>query len=95
MHACDTRYWGCGAWNTAHHNCFSDMDPGIPDGSWMNFLFQDDASHYLNFSSNVVFVAPPPFVKSGSVLSCFTLLYSLIQSCTLPHHHEVNVNSGA
>ena len=54
MHACDTRYWGCGAWNTAHHNCFSDMDPGIPDGSWMNFLFQDDASHYLNFSSNVV-----------------------------------------
>ena len=30
------------------------MDPGVPDGSWLNFLFQDDAAHYLNFSSNVV-----------------------------------------
>eukprot|EP00937_MAST-01D_sp_MAST-1D-sp2_P000988 g988.t1 len=47
-------YWGTGAWNTAHHNCFSDMDPGVPNGSWMNYLFQDDAAHYLNFSSNVV-----------------------------------------
>lgn len=34
-----------GANNVAHHNCFSDMDPGILDGSWMNFLFQDDAAH--------------------------------------------------
>ena len=24
-------YWGVGAFNTAHHNCFSDMDPGIPE----------------------------------------------------------------
>lgn len=38
-----------------HHNCFSDLDPGLLDGSWMNFLFQDDASHYLNFSSNIIF----------------------------------------
>jgi hypothetical protein len=33
-------YWGVGANNSAHHNCFSDMDPGVLDGSWMNFLFQ-------------------------------------------------------
>ena len=32
--------WGVGAFNSAHHNCFSDMDPGIPFGGWMNFLFQ-------------------------------------------------------
>ena len=25
-------YWGVGAFNTAHHNCFSDMDPGVLDG---------------------------------------------------------------
>jgi len=48
-------YWGVGAFNSAHHNCFSDMDPGVLDGSWMNFLFQDDAAHYLNFSSNIVY----------------------------------------
>ena len=48
-------YWGVGAWNTAHHNCFSDMDPGIPEGAWMNFLFQDDFANYLNFSSNILF----------------------------------------
>ena len=47
--------WGVGVNNTAHHNCISDMDPGNLDGSWMNFLFQDDASHYTNFSSNIVF----------------------------------------
>ena len=43
-------YWGVGAWNTAHQNCFSDMDPGIPTGAWLNFLFQDDFANYLNFS---------------------------------------------
>jgi hypothetical protein len=37
---CSFPDWGCGAWNTAHHNCFSDMDPGMPEGAWMNFLFQ-------------------------------------------------------
>ena len=26
-------FWGVGAFNTAHHNCFSDMDPGIPEGA--------------------------------------------------------------
>ena len=26
-------FWGVGAFNTAHHNCFSDMDPGIPAGA--------------------------------------------------------------
>jgi hypothetical protein len=48
-------YWGVGAWNTAHHNCFSDMDPGLLGGGWLNFLFQDDAAHYLNHSSNILF----------------------------------------
>jgi hypothetical protein len=33
-------YWGVGAFNTAHHNCFSDMDPGILEGGWLNYLFQ-------------------------------------------------------
>lgn len=48
-------YWGVGPFNTAHHNCFSDMDPGILKGGWLNFLFQDDAAHYLNFSSNIIY----------------------------------------
>ena len=47
-------YWGVGAFNTAHHNCFSDMDPGLLEGGWLNFLFQDDAAHYLNHSSNIL-----------------------------------------
>ena len=47
-------YWGVGAFNSAHHNCFTDMDPGILAGGWLNFLFQDDAAHYLNFSSNIL-----------------------------------------
>eukprot|EP01048_Picozoa_sp_COSAG05_P006790 COSAG05_NODE_458_length_9621_cov_5.309914_2_plen_897_part_00 len=38
-------WWGTGAWNTAHHNCLSDMDPGILSGDWMNFFFMDDAVH--------------------------------------------------
>ena len=48
-------YWGVGPFNTAHHNCFSDLDPGILKGGWLNYLFQDDAAHYLNFSSNIVY----------------------------------------
>ena len=35
-------------------NCFSDMDPGLLEGGWLNFLFQDDAAHYLNHSSNIL-----------------------------------------
>ena len=35
-------YWGVGRSNTAHSNCISDMDPAIPDGAWLNILFQDD-----------------------------------------------------
>ena len=41
--------------NTAHTNCFSDLDTGLLDGSYLNFLFQDDGSHFVNFSSNIVF----------------------------------------
>ena len=48
-------FWGVGVNNSVHHNCVADMDPGNLDGSWMNFMFQDDASHYLNFSHNIVF----------------------------------------
>ena len=36
--------WGVGADNTFHTNSVSDCDSGGVDGSWMNFLFQDDAS---------------------------------------------------
>lgn len=47
--------WGVGVGNIFHTNAISDCDSGGVDGSWMNFLFQDDASHYLNHSSNIVF----------------------------------------
>ena len=47
--------WGVGVGNTFHTNSVSDCDSGGVDGSWMNFLFQDDASHWMNHSSNVVF----------------------------------------
>ena len=47
--------WGVGVGNVVHSNAVSDCDSGGVDGSWMNFLFQDDASHWLNHSSNVVF----------------------------------------
>ena len=30
------------------------MDPGLLQGGWLNFLFQDDAAHYLNHSSNIL-----------------------------------------
>lgn len=41
--------------NSAHTNCFHDLDQGNLDGSYMNFLFQDDGSHFVNFSSNLLF----------------------------------------
>lgn len=47
--------WGVGAGNVVHTNAVSDLDSGGVDGSWMNMLFADDASHWLNMSSNVVF----------------------------------------
>jgi len=31
------------------------MDPGLLGGGWLNFLFQDDAAHYLNHSSNILY----------------------------------------
>ncbi len=36
--------WGVGSGNTYHTNAVSDCDSGGVDGSWMNFMFQDDAS---------------------------------------------------
>jgi hypothetical protein len=36
--------WGIGSGNTYHTNSISDCDSGGVDGSWMNFMFQDDAS---------------------------------------------------
>ena len=47
--------WGVGVDNTIHTNGVSDLDSGGVDGSWMNMLFADDASHWLNMSSNVLF----------------------------------------
>ena len=47
--------WGVGVNNTFHTNALSDMDSGGVDGSWMNFMFSDDASHFENFSSNLLF----------------------------------------
>ena len=47
--------WGIGVNNTWHTNALSDMDSGGADGSWMNFMFSDDASHWQNMSSNVLF----------------------------------------
>eukprot|EP00054_Salpingoeca_dolichothecata_P010827 m.60181 g.60181 ORF g.60181 m.60181 type:complete len:974 (+) comp19167_c0_seq2:54-2975(+) len=47
--------WGVGANNTITMNAFSDMDSGAMDGSWMNFLFADDASHFLTWTKNIVF----------------------------------------
>ena len=39
--------WGIGAHNVVHTNSLSDCDSGCVDGSWMNFLYQDDASHWM------------------------------------------------
>lgn len=80
-------YWGVGAWNTAHHNCFSDMDPGVLDGSWMNFLFQDDGSNYLNFSSNIVFeVKGSGWEEAGMMKSVGSVFeHSIIADSTLGH----------
>jgi hypothetical protein len=47
--------WGVGVNNTFHTNALSDMDSGGVDGSWMNFMFSDDASHWENFSSNILY----------------------------------------
>eukprot|EP00040_Diaphanoeca_grandis_P033815 m.207986 g.207986 ORF g.207986 m.207986 type:complete len:1066 (+) comp32998_c0_seq1:2-3199(+) len=80
-------YWGVGAFNTAHHNCFSDMDPGVLDGSWMNFLFQDDASHYLNFSSNIVFEMKGAGSEEGGMIKSVGSIFenSVIADSTLGH----------
>ena len=66
--------WGIGAPNVVHTNSVSDCDSGGVDGSWMNFLFQDDASHWLNHSSNVVFnVAGKGSEEGGMIKSIFSV----------------------
>lgn len=80
-------YWGTGVNNTAHHNCFSDMDPGILDGSWMNFLFQDDASHYLNFSSNILFEVKGQGAEEAGMIKSIGSIFenSIIADSVLSH----------
>jgi hypothetical protein len=46
-------YWGVGVGNTAHHNCFSDLDPGILKGGWLYVL-----DSRITTSTRVVYVAP-------------------------------------
>jgi hypothetical protein len=66
--------WGVGVGNVVHTNAVSDADSGGVDGSWMNFLFQDDASHWLNHSSNVVFnVAGKGAEEGGMIKSIFSV----------------------
>ena len=66
--------WGVGRGNVLHSNAVSDCDSGGVDGSWMNFLFQDDASHWLNHSSNVVFnVAGKGSEEGGMIKSVFSV----------------------
>ena len=66
--------WGVGVRNVFHTNAVSDCDSGGVDGSWMNFLFQDDASNWLNHSSNVVFnVAGKGSEEGGLIKSVFSV----------------------
>eukprot|EP01049_Picozoa_sp_SAG25_P007390 SAG25_NODE_600_length_6634_cov_5.554093_5_plen_267_part_00 len=80
-------YWGVGAWNTAHHNCFSDMDPGIPEGGWMNFLFQDDFANYLNFSSNILFELHGAGSQEAGMIKSVGSVFenTIIADCSLGH----------
>lgn len=62
--------WGVGVGNNYHTNAISDCDSGGVDGSWMNFLFQDDASHWMNMSSNILFnVAGKGSEEAGMIKS--------------------------
>ena len=66
--------WGIGVGNVVHTNAISDCDSGGVDGSWMNFLFQDDSSHWLNHSSNVVFnVCGKGSEEGGMIKSIFSV----------------------
>ena len=60
--------WGVGIGNVFHTNSVSDCDSGGVDGSWMNFLFQDDASHWLNHSFNVVFSVSGKGAEEGTMI---------------------------
>lgn len=35
------------------------MGPGTQGGGWPNFLFQGDAAHYVNHSSNTQYESTP------------------------------------
>ena len=80
-------YWGTGVNNVAHHNCFSDMDPGVLDGSWMNFLFQDDAAHYVNFSSNILFEVKAQGAQEAGMIKSIGSVFenSIIADSVLSH----------
>lgn len=66
--------WGVGVGNVFHTNALSDCDSGGIDGSWMNFLFQDDASNWLNHSSNLVFnVAGKGSEEGGMIKSIYSV----------------------
>jgi hypothetical protein len=79
--------WGVGAGNVFHTNAVSDCDSGGVDGSWMNFLFQDDASHWLNHSSNVVFnVAGKGSEEGGMIKSVYSVAENnILAFSTLGH----------
>ena len=71
--------WGSGRDNQWYSNCISDLDPGILDmGTRYTPLMQDDASHYLNVSSNIVHHVKeswqPGFQSAGSAVSVGSIL---------------------
>jgi hypothetical protein len=79
--------WGVGVGNVFHTNSVSDCDSGGVDGSWMNFLFQDDASHFLNHSSNVLFnVNGKGSEEGGMIKSVFSVLENNVVAYSVLGH---------
>jgi hypothetical protein len=63
------------------------MDPGIPDGAWMNYLFQDDCANYLNFSSNILFELHGAGSQEAGMIKSVGSVFenSVIADCTFGH----------
>ena len=71
------------------------MDPGLLQGGWLNFLFQDDAAHYLNHSSNILMEVKAAGSQEAVRMLCSRLHLAKIYQLRRPNFLRVTtIQSG-
>ena len=76
--------WGGGWNNRVHTNAVSDIDPGMLTlGSHLTYLYQDDGTDFMNFSSNIMYEVKGRGISSGGVIKSIESVFEVSAAADL------------